>query len=94
MSNARLSCTGRLLFLGSAAFLLYVFGRNGCRFLDEAGGHAAIDPGDDSAALKSGTYGAVRNAGPESTRDDSRKNWDEVEEASDESFPASDPPAY
>ncbi len=34
----------------------------------------------------------VRPAGPESMRDPPRK-WDDTDEASDESFPASDPPA-
>ncbi len=34
----------------------------------------------------------VRNAGPESMRSDPPQ-WDKVDEASDESFPASDPPA-
>ena len=34
----------------------------------------------------------VRNAGPEAMRSDPPE-WDKVDEASDESFPASDPPA-
>jgi hypothetical protein len=34
----------------------------------------------------------VRDAGPEAMRDPPA-DWDEVDEASDESFPASDPPA-
>ncbi|RUT28609.1 hypothetical protein EMQ25_16710 [Arsenicitalea aurantiaca] len=35
----------------------------------------------------------VRPAGTEKMRDEPRE-WDEVDEAVDESFPASDPPAY
>ena len=34
----------------------------------------------------------VRNAGPEAMRSDPPE-WDKVDEASDESYPASDPPA-
>ena len=36
---------------------------------------------------------AVRPAGPESMRNPPR-DWDSVDEAADESFPASDPPSF
>jgi hypothetical protein len=36
---------------------------------------------------------AVRSAGPEAMRDPP-KEWDAVDEALDETFPASDPPSY
>ena len=54
------------------------------------GPHAAIAGDGEPGAV--GTSGAARQAGPESMRDPP-KEWNEVDEASDESFPASDPPA-
>lgn len=39
-----------------------------------------------------GNTGSVRSAGPEGMRDPPSK-WSKIDEASDESFPASDPPA-
>ena len=38
-----------------------------------------------------GNSGSARSAGPDAMRDPP-KSWDQVDEASDESFPASDPP--
>jgi len=35
----------------------------------------------------------IRDAGPEAMRDPPRAAWSAVDEASDQSFPASDPPA-
>ena len=48
----------------------------------------AFAPGEAAYA----TAGGVRNAGPQSMRSDPPQ-WDRIDEASDESFPASDPPA-
>jgi hypothetical protein len=36
----------------------------------------------------------VRSAGPEAMRDGPLRDWDEVDQAADESFPASDPPSH
>jgi hypothetical protein len=49
--------------------------------LSRGGAHGAV-----------GTSGNVRPAGPSAMRDPP-KEWSKVDEASDESFPASDPPA-
>jgi NAD(P)-dependent dehydrogenase (short-subunit alcohol dehydrogenase family) len=39
-------------------------------------------------------YQPVRPAGPEAMRDPPQREWTKVDQASDESFPASDPPSY
>jgi hypothetical protein len=36
----------------------------------------------------------VRSAGPSGMRDEPQRDWDEVDQAADESFPASDPPSH
>jgi hypothetical protein len=40
-----------------------------------------------------GSFAQVRDAGPEQMRDGDALDWDSTDEASDQSFPASDPPA-
>jgi hypothetical protein len=38
-------------------------------------------------------FDQTRSAGPDAMRDRTRRRWDSVDQASDESFPASDPPS-
>jgi hypothetical protein len=74
---------GAATALGATALLAYVLKAKG-----KVAQHAAFDsqePGRRDA-------NAVRNAGPDAMRSDPPE-WDEVDQASDESFPASDPPA-
>jgi hypothetical protein len=56
-------------------------GRAGSAALSGKGSHGAV-----------GHTGAARSAGPDAMRDPPSE-WSHVDEASDESFPASDPPA-
>lgn len=51
-------------------------------------GRAAFASGETDGA----NFAKVRHAGPEGMRSNPKK-WDKTDEASDESFPASDPPA-
>ena len=55
---------------------------------------AAFDPDIRVRKNDPAAYGEGRPAGPESMRDPPKSYWDKVDEASDESFPDSDPPAY
>lgn len=70
----------KLLALGAAGAAGYaVYQRNK--------GRAAFD--EDQAVRA----GAVRDAGPGAMRDKPVREWTKADEESDESFPASDPPA-
>ena len=59
-----------------------VGGGRGGAALSGSGGHGHV-----------GHSGAARSAGPDAMRDPP-SSWGKVDEASDESFPASDPPAF
>ncbi|WP_293843199.1 hypothetical protein [Sphingopyxis sp.] len=60
-------------------------------------GASTLDP--HAAAFANGetdaeNFDQTRSAGPAAMRDAPRRDWDRVDEAADESFPASDPPVY
>ncbi len=55
----------------------------------QSGPRAPAMSGGDQHAAKN--FGATRAAGPDAMRDPP-KNWSAADQASDESFPASDPP--
>lgn len=51
-------------------------------------GRAAFAEGQDAPGAQ-----PVRDAGPDAMRDPPKRGWNKVDEESDQSFPASDPPA-
>ena len=81
---------GLVIVAGAAWLLLDRFGRRTrpahAARRNPALAHPTGNP--DSGAMP------IRPAGPESMRDPPKRGWDKVDQAEDESFPASDPPAY
>lgn len=74
----------KILAAGAGSYALYRY----VKHHNQPAEHAAFAPGESDKPL----HTDVRNAGPDAMRSDLR-HWDRVDEASDESFPASDPPA-
>ena len=75
----------KLLALGALGYVGYKY------YEKNLAGHSAAPAfaGDQP----SNRHTSVRDAGPDAMRDDTAKDWDKADQASDESFPASDPPA-
>lgn len=73
----------KLVLAGAVGYGLY-------RYVQSQGHlqHAAFAPGETDGQ----NFAKVRHAGPAGMRSD-LSSWDKADEASDESFPASDPPA-
>jgi len=83
------SVFGKLLGIATLGALFW--------FTRKAAPQAAKDD-DHSAAFADGethaeNFDQTRSAGPDAMRDDVKRPWESVDQASDESFPASDPPA-
>lgn len=74
----------KLAALGAAGFAAYRIWR-----ASEPRPQAAFATGQGAA----GNRTQVRDAGPEAMRDPAQRRWTKVDENSDQSFPASDPPA-
>lgn len=73
----------KLVFAGAVGYGLYRYATRNA----EPATPAAFATGEATKG-----FAPVRNAGPKAMKSDP-PHWDEVDEASDESFPASDPPA-
>ena len=70
-----------------------VAGVAGYRYYQSRKAHGA----DNAPAFARGqsdpeNFAQVREAGPEAMRDPTSRRWSKTDQASDESFPASDPP--
>jgi len=74
----------KLAFAGAAAYGLYRYATR----QHQHEGHVAFASGETDGE----NFVKVRHAGPEGMRSNPPE-WDKTDEASDESFPASDPPA-
>ena len=74
----------KLAFAGAVAYGLYRYVQ---RNRPDQTDHAAFAAGETNGA----NFAKVRHAGPEAMRSDPPQ-WDKADQASDESFPASDPP--
>jgi hypothetical protein len=76
--------------IGGVCALLW-FTRQAKRSAPKAEGHsAAFSDGETHPE----NFDQTRSAGPEAMRDAPKRAWGRVDQAGDESFPASDPPSY
>ncbi|MBB4630976.1 hypothetical protein [Sphingosinicella soli] len=85
--RSKFGLIGLVAGIGAAAALA---GWQFFRSRKEAGGAPAFAPGE----VDPHNLDQTRSAGHEAMRDKPTDAWDKVDQAVDESFPASDPPAY
>lgn len=82
--------TGKLLAAAAIGTALWKYFRPAAK-ATKAEGHAAAFA---DAETHPENFDQTRSAGPDGMRDTPRREWNKVDQAGDESFPASDPPAY
>jgi hypothetical protein len=82
-----------IVVAASAASAAYIAWQKYREFQDDEDGDfhsAAFADGETDPE----NFDQTRSAGRDSMRSDDEADWDKVDQAADESFPASDPPAY
>lgn len=91
-SKAKTSHWSPLKMIGGVA-LVWIAGRKLRNFgsTQKSEGHAAAFCDRETDAEN---FDQTRSAGPEAMRDAPSRPWEPIDQALDESFPASDPPAY
>lgn len=78
----------RLMVAGAGGYAAWRWWQNNHATHNEP---AAFAAGESEPA----NFDQTRSAGPDGMRDENgNREWDKVDQAADESFPASDPPAY
>lgn len=85
----RHSGLGKILAVGTLAALFWFTRKPAPQAAKDDGHSAAFADGE----TQSENFDQTRSAGPDGMRDDVKRPWESVDQASDESFPASDPPA-
>lgn len=88
-SQARTSGFGKLLGVGVLGALVWFTHRGKKQIVKDDGHSAAFSDGETHPE----NFDQTRSAGPGGMRDTPRRSWDRVDQAADESFPASDSPA-
>lgn len=88
-SAAKGSGFGKILGVATLGALVW-FARKPKPQGSKGDGHSAAFADGET---NSENFDQTRSAGPDGMRDDMKRPWENVDQASDESFPASDPPA-
>lgn len=86
-----MATTAKIMGLMTLGALFWFTRRSALPQPQKSEGHSAAFA--DSETEPEG-FDQTRSAGPEGMRDETRRAWDRIDQAADESFPASDPPSY